>query len=333
MLLLLLPIAAQAQLFRDTDFVTVYRPTYKHVGFVIDTVDVKTYFLDQWLGYNLDRAEKLRQDSLDFAFTLVGARRLHPANVAITNGNAGDVLTIDNGQAKWLPPSSSADSTKSVSMDRDDNISGEKDFGGSATVRKQFGIGNLTTSGFSTSLDDEGLQIVPDTASKRQTPFVVMVNNTGFGTLWGVHETGIVDFAKQSAMRVYRNSNQSMSSTTEKVAYDAESWDKQDEYSPSTTQRFTATEPGIYTVRAAVTVSTSVANGGYLEIRKNGSMTTQGAYFVSHQVYSTHLLNLTIADEVSLSAGDYLEVYVNVDNSGTIYGGSVETFFVVRKVL
>lgn len=105
-------------------------------------------------------------------------------------------------------------------------------------------------------------------------------------------------------------SNTSMTSAAMKVPYATEAADPYSVYDNST-YRFTAATTGIYIV--SFSVCNNTYTGKYLELRKNGS--TLGSKMFG-------ILG-TIGDSrpISLSAGDYLEVWCAADASWTLLGG------------
>ena len=137
----------------------------------------------------------------------------------------------------------------------------------------------------------------------------------------------------KSRVRAYRaTTNQTIPSGVDtKIQLNAESYDSQDEFDPTTNYRFTAKKAGYYQVNVVVLCYPPA--GGHLHIirvYKNGatwsSSHTQnsiGGYF-----------GVVLADIVYLAANDYLEFYFNQQTGGdeNVYYGKGNTFMAIHKL-
>lgn len=253
----------------------------------------------------------------------------------------GDILVFRTATGVgWEAPSAGggADSALLVSMDRDDVVRGEKEFAGEISVYQRILHIGTTTAGTPGSMNpiEPGFFLQTDTSTMKPTPYSFLVQQTGAGVVWGIHETGIIDFVRQSAFRGYRSTNQAITTAASQLSCNAETFDQQSEHNTagSNPYKFTATEAGKYHIYSRATVITAVASTVYMMIYKNGIQNTLGATVRSIAVpYLGFAAYPEVENEISLAAGDYLEIYVQSTVSGYMYGATDETFFIVRKVL
>ena len=144
--------------------------------------------------------------------------------------------------------------------------------------------------------------------------------------------TGPITLPLQSAARAYRNGGQNISDgTATKVQLNAESYDVLGEFDSTTNNRFTATVAGYYQVNGQVVYPGPDANTRIRAmIYKNGA---EVAANLNTLAYSTDC-GVHVSDIVSLAIGDYLELYTQVDGSGTeaITGAATATYMSIHKL-
>jgi hypothetical protein len=136
-----------------------------------------------------------------------------------------------------------------------------------------------------------------------------------------------------TAVRAYQTSNVNYVTGYTIVALDAADYDYGSNFNTST-KRYTAPNTGLYDVRAAaVALLNNAVQSWVFEIRKNGTMVTRGA-ITARGGSSGDGYDLAVGDVLALTAGDYLELWIN--NSGanaTTVGGAVnQTHMAVRQV-
>ncbi len=147
------------------------------------------------------------------------------------------------------------------------------------------------------------------------------------------YNSGIVDFAGQSACSAYLGSNQSINNTTwTKLQIDTENYDVQNEFDPVTNYRFTAISSGKYIVAMLVGTAEAIADGqGQL-----AGLYKNGAYFASSKSSAPKATSLTsfLTVELELSANDYLEFFVwqNHGSARNMLAGASNTWFTVHKL-
>jgi hypothetical protein len=117
---------------------------------------------------------------------------------------------------------------------------------------------------------------------------------------------------KPAGARVYRYAtNQSVPSTAWTVVqFNAESWDLQNEYDPTTNFRYTAKKAGKVFVHALVTFTAALGGSTdtQIVIRKNaGVVSSNKARLLGDTI-------MIITDEVSVVAGDYIDIAVYQDS-------------------
>jgi len=149
------------------------------------------------------------------------------------------------------------------------------------------------------------------------------------------------DAAIQNKVRVYASSsNQAIENASNtKVIFDQESFDLFGEFT-TTTSRFIATTTGYYLVIAQVkwAATTTDAKNYNLYLVKNCTSTSNlGEDIIIYKAYvssGTTEQSVNFADIISLTAGDWLEVYVYQDSgtTQTITAGSNHTYFSVARL-
>lgn len=135
-----------------------------------------------------------------------------------------------------------------------------------------------------------------------------------------------------SCVRAYLTKNQTINNTTyTKVQFGAVNFDNNDEFDTTTNYRFVADADGLY-----------VASTTFLIPNIGDEKTFSASFYVNGSVFSTCLerssgsviQGLSFTDIVSLSATNFLEVYVYQSSGGSInlYGNSTCSFFSVSKI-
>jgi len=145
-----------------------------------------------------------------------------------------------------------------------------------------------------------------------------------------ISSAGILTFPKQSACCAYLSADQSITANTAtKVALDTALFDIQNEFD-STNNRITVTEDGIYAIIGQAEFDVTAA-GDVLRvyIYVNGGAKALTGLTASNADY--HIL--PVKKILQLSAGDYVELYVNnISSDDTIKGGIAITFLCVAKI-
>jgi len=149
--------------------------------------------------------------------------------------------------------------------------------------------------------------------------------------VFNLSSAGILTFPKQSCCVVYLSDDQSISANTwTKVALNAVKIDVQNEFD-STNHRVTVNEAGKYFCIGTVRFAPPGAAGDELiaALYVNG---TQKATTVL-QAPEAQRCNLIVFEILSLSAGDYIELYArDVNSNTTIRGLFNATFLCVAKI-
>jgi hypothetical protein len=153
------------------------------------------------------------------------------------------------------------------------------------------------------------------------------VSGTNTATLPAATGTVMVS-GNMPAFRAYRNGNQTISAaTTTKVAFNAETFDTNNNYDSTTNFRFTPTVAGYYQVNSTVGFTTS---SGQLVIYKNGSAYQTGVEVTYNASLGGHI---PISDIVYCNGStDYIEIYVYLLLGTTISSGETNTSFSASMV-
>lgn len=188
----------------------------------------------------------------------------------------------------------------------------------SAVTEAEITLADNTTNNVSTSKHGF-VPKAPNDATK------VLLGDGTWGTAPGSSLT--------SNARAFRTtSNQSVSASSDvKVQLNGESWDTDAEFDSATNFRFTAAVTGYYQVNAAIYVFTSEDTKLYqLTVKKNGTTVFGGLA----RPGSSGDLQVTASDVVSLTAGDYVELYLFHDSSGSknVAAGTGLTYMSVKRV-
>jgi len=160
-----------------------------------------------------------------------------------------------------------------------------------------------------------------------------LMNDAGNEVLGYDDSDGIISMPLQAGCRVYRaSSNQTIASgSVTKVAYDAKTYDVQNEYDASTNYRYTAKQSGYYLAKAQIRwLNFKQYSTSRLELVKNASVVCRG-FVVSSE---TRSFTTTVFDVIYLDANDYLEVwcYQDTGSDRSIAMSAWDTFFVVKKL-
>ena len=130
------------------------------------------------------------------------------------------------------------------------------------------------------------------------------------------------------AFRAYRSGNQTISASTgTKVAFNAETFDTNNNFDSTTNYRFTPTVAGYYQVNSTVAFTTGA---GQLGIYKNGSLYQTGIEVTYNGSLGGHL---PVTDIVYCNGStDYIEIYVYLTTGTTISSGETNTSFSASMV-
>ena len=136
-----------------------------------------------------------------------------------------------------------------------------------------------------------------------------------------------------SRARAYRaTTNQTIpSGVNTKIQLNAESYDSQGEFDPTTNYRFTAQKAGYYEVIISVVCYPPAGNFLHIiRLYKNG---TAYSSIHAHSSAGTYF-GLNHKDIVYLAAGDYLEAYFNQQTGSdeNIYYGEGNTYMSIHKL-
>lgn len=138
----------------------------------------------------------------------------------------------------------------------------------------------------------------------------------------------VVGAAAAPAFRAYRSGNQTISANvTTKVAFNAETFDTNSNYDPTTNFRFTPTVAGYYQINSTVAFTTG---SGQLALYKNGINYQTGSEVTYNGLLGGHI---PINDLVYLNGStDYVEIYVYLTSGTTISSGETNTSFSASMV-
>lgn len=172
-------------------------------------------------------------------------------------------------------------------------------------------------------------QITTDEIRARDGDGLKLYDDSGNGIF--VNDGGIVDMAKQSGCRVYISTDQSIpSNSAEKVEFDSEDFDIQNEFNTST-NRFTVTKNGTYVIIISNNYKGTADQSLHdIRLRKNG------ADIFYRSLYSSGSGSFaTVASSVvDLDASDYIELFV-VQTTGItqdLRGGTLHTYMNIQKI-
>lgn len=134
------------------------------------------------------------------------------------------------------------------------------------------------------------------------------------------HDDGIIDYAKQSGFKAYRNAYQSLpDNVVTKIQFNAEDYDVQNEYDNVTNYRFTAKKAGLYVFGASVEFrSVTVGDFCVMYMFKNGAYLAVMAYDAAVTEY--HQTAGSAADKAAIN--DYYELFVRHKHGSAVNIGN-----------
>lgn len=140
-------------------------------------------------------------------------------------------------------------------------------------------------------------------------------------------------------LSVYASAGQTLTTNTVTlITFDSELYDTDSMHSTSTnTSRLVVNTTGLYTVNIGITYASNATSWRYLHVRKNSGGSGAGGTSVYQSFFSglaTSNNNTTATFDISLTAGDYLEVFGSQNSGGNLatVGGSLATFAQLRWV-
>lgn len=136
-----------------------------------------------------------------------------------------------------------------------------------------------------------------------------------------IEDGGYITAAQNSAFRAYGTGQVIGTGIGTKLQFGTEVFDTRSEYDATTNYRFTATKSGKYLLNLNVAINPASPNNAWtIYFKKNG-----GAYAIANSsavssflVTGQTLESLSFTDLISLSAGDYIEAFVDQITSGNI---------------
>jgi len=150
----------------------------------------------------------------------------------------------------------------------------------------------------------------------------------------GTLQSGGVALGNTPMFRVFRSSDQSVANSTyTKIQYDSESYDTDAAFDSSTNYRFTAPSAGKYYFLAQLQY-TATTDGGQLRAQfyVNGSAFNANLR-MQHTSPNTSDNFVVMADVLSLSASDYVEVFGYQSESGSRNFESYKNYFLGYKLI
>jgi hypothetical protein len=145
--------------------------------------------------------------------------------------------------------------------------------------------------------------------------------------------TGTAGGGFTSRAKAYRNAAQTLSSGAEtKIQINAEVYDGDGEFDPTTNYRFTATSAGYYLVIGVIRWATNLDGVDVMAlIYKNGAVYSNVKIMFTNTTY----MSIMISDVVYLAATNYVELY-GYQSSGAdadVYGGGADdTYFTIHRL-
>lgn len=137
----------------------------------------------------------------------------------------------------------------------------------------------------------------------------------------GLDKSNLTVDSNPYKFRAYRNAAWNCDNGSEKLQFDAENFDTNNNYDATTNHRYTAPVDGFYFFSAAYTAILDAGDIFTIYLYKNGSIITRGQSFV---IYATFGQTLVVSDFLQLSAGDYVEVW-SFNGSGAAVAGTTGT--------
>ena len=123
-----------------------------------------------------------------------------------------------------------------------------------------------------------------------------------------IYSSGILDLPKQSGCRIERTTDQTLTQGSwNKIEFNSEDWDAQNEYDNSTNYRWTATKSGKYFVIVCLYFADhSAGDRFYISIKKNGSEYDR-FYIIAP---TTEPISGLSVSKILVNANDYIEIHV-----------------------
>lgn len=152
--------------------------------------------------------------------------------------------------------------------------------------------------------------------------------NDGTG-IFGLYKNLLAVDSNPYKFSAYASGNTSITNTTQKVVLNTEIFDTNNNFDSSTNYRYTAPVTGFYQLSAQVGLGSAGAQAseyGYLMIYKNNAELVRSE-MIPGVGNATLLPRPHISILVSLTAGDYLELWCNYTGSRDIVGGSNISWF------
>ena len=178
-------------------------------------------------------------------------------------------------------------------------------------------------------------KIQVDTIDTRSGTATMTIGSTNTTTIALKSGATLTNFPDNTPMfRVFRSSDQNITNSTyTKIQYDSESYDTDAAFDSSTNYRFTAPSAGKYYFLAQLQY-TATTDGGQLRAQfyVNGSAFNANLR-MQHTSPNTSDNFVVMADVLSLSASDYVEVYGYQSQSGSRNFESYKNYFLGYKLI
>jgi len=180
----------------------------------------------------------------------------------------------------------------------------------------------------------EGLDVAIDLSENPGGVSIITPLFSGCNTNIAGEGYGTTLIREKTAVRAYRSGTEQTvpSNTWTKVQLNAEEYDVNKEFDPTTNYRFTAKTPGYYLVIGKVEWNVTIADKRHrIAIRKNGADVVMGTFQPS---FSDYFANM-ISDIIKLDAGDYLELwaYQNTGGDLDIRRGTENTYMSIHRLV
>ena len=135
-------------------------------------------------------------------------------------------------------------------------------------------------------------------------------------------------------VRAYRaTSDQAIAATAwTKVEFNGESYDPNNRFDPVTNYRFTlaAVQDGYYLINASIKAYNTVTAGyALIAIYKNGAIVSEA---MAQLTLALQGIAVRITDYLPLVAGDYIEIWIYLQNAGVIGFGEIFTWLDVVRL-
>lgn len=181
---------------------------------------------------------------------------------------------------------------------------------------------------------NEGINPFAGSANLQNTPIYKSKNYEPGVSGWALFEDGTWEFNPISRCRVYLNADATITAGgARKILFDtigSVGYDNLSEFDLVTNNRFTATNSGVYQVSATVKVDPSAADKFFeLSFQVSGTTLSRKAeYSKNGNTFSIHL-----TDNLQLTAGQYIEVYIDSDEGSNYTAKGVQrTFLSIHRL-